>query len=792
MSLILVICAGALHAEEKTPPLDREMTLVVSVPPVPQVPRASDEMIARVHVDFAKYLANQPVDLSSLVVVAITPEGTPLDFPGNAYARTRGERPLRFYDDAIEWEYEDHEGYAHDNNGAGTPLRKMPGGLRFFNAIGEGRAGQIAWAHTQRGDAPATYAIGFNALKSGVMQQPAPAGFIGDGVNRCLDTSSTFSPVFQGRVCVADLNGDGLFDLVMGNATGTVLFYPNVGKAEAPRFGPARILCTDDGKAIDIGWSSAPAPIDWDHDGRIDLIVGAEKECFIYFRNVGDRHAPRFHHEGLVRADGAPLRTPHAPTEEDPGNKIYLVDYYPVPETVDWDGDGDIDLLAGGYITGRIWYYENVAGADRPPEFRFRGALQADGKDLDVTWCASPGAGDLDGDGDLDLVSGAMQMTAGGGDKSDPNLFLWYFENIGTRKEPKLSRRPFPAKNKTGYGALGTPRVVDFNNDRLPDLIVSVNGDLLMYANVGSANKPEFDLSTKPLQTAWGNGQLGFNQLVDFNGDGWPDMFSSLSQIVLNTGRGAPGLFERRIPLKGAERILHPSPGGDHWDYRTLADLDNDGLLDILLGDHQGHVWFHRNIGKADAPSMETAGVQLALMDGKPIQVGLAPDKAWAFDVLQGARTAVTAGDFNHDGKTDVAVSDTYGFLRVFLRADGDKLAFTLGAEVSRLQPTRMTAQRADWNGDGWDDLVASYANGYIYVLINRGEKGKSAFQEPRLLDVPPCYGDPWPYVGDWNHDGDDDLIIDQYGYTRFVERSFLEYGYRPARIDRFEKREKE
>jgi hypothetical protein len=43
--------------------------------------------------------------------------------------------------------------------------------------------------------------------------------------------------------------------------------------------------------------------------------------------------------------------------------------------------------------------------------------------------------------------------------------------------------------------------------------------------------------------------------------------------------------------------------------------------------------------------------------------------------------------------------------------------------------------------------------------------------------------------VGDWNHDGDDDLIIDQYGYTRFVERSFIDHGYRPARILSFEAR---
>jgi hypothetical protein len=57
-------------------------------------------------------------------------------------------------------------------------------------------------------------------------------------------------------------------------------------------------------------------------------------------------------------------------------------------------------------------------------------------------------------------------------------------------------------------------------------------------------------------------------------------------------------------------------------------------------------------------------------------------------------------------------------------------------------------------------------------------------------VDVPGCFGYPWTYVADWNNDGDVDLIIDQYGYTRFVERSFIEYGYRPGRILSFEKRD--
>ncbi len=790
-SCVLLAKSGIVCGDEPGPEWtsDRHHRLIVEVDPVPNLPRATDEMVAQVKVNFDELLKHQQVDLSSLQVVGYSKStGKRLEFPGNGYATTPGDRPLRFYDASVPWSYKDHEGYAHNTDGQGLPERDMPGGLRFFNAVGDARSGNIAWAHTQTGSEPTVYAIYFDSLPNGAPQKPAPAGFIGDGSSRCTRESDTFAPVIQGRVAIADLDGDGLFDLLLGNATGTILWYPNHGTATQPKFDHARLLFTDDGEAIDVGWSSAPVAADWDQDGDLDLLVCAEKECVVYFKNVGDAKNPKFRREGLLKADGKILRIPIAPCEEDPGNKIYPQDYYGVPEVVDWDGDGDLDLLIGGYITGRVWYYENVAtDKNAVPVLKFRGALQADGRDLDVGWCASPCAVDIDGDGDLDLISGAMQISATGGDSGSGDKFLWFYENIGTRTAPKLSLQKFPAKGTFPNGALATPRSIDFNGDGLPDLIVSVNGQLTMLPNIGTHSKPMFDAATPPTTATWGNAQLGFNQMVDYNNDGWPDLFLRLSAIQLNDGRGAPGTFDRIIDLSGAEKILHPSPSGDHWDYRTLADVDGDGNSDILVGDHQGFVWFHRNNGTNEHPQMDVAGVKLEMSDGKPMRVGLPPADVAAFDVLQGSRTAVTTGDFNHDGRTDIAVCDTYGYLRVFDQVPGNPLRFELAHETAKLQPTRLTAQRVDWNGDGWDDLLASYANDRIYVLINRAIEGKPQFEAPQLLNVPPCYGDPWPFVGDWNHDGDADLIIDQYGYTRFVERSFIEYGYRPGRMVRFE-----
>src|SRR5262249_51725536 len=159
------------------------------------------------------------------------------------------------------------------------------------------------------------------------------------------------------------------------------------------------LIFTDDGEPLDVGYSSAPRAVDWDGDGDLDLIVGAEKESFVFFRNTGNRQTWKFHREGLLKADGKGIRVPKTPCEEDPEGKILPFDYYPVPDVVDWDGDGDLDLIVGGYITGRIWLYENTAGSGKEPELHFRGALQADDRDIDVTWMAAPCVADFDGDG---------------------------------------------------------------------------------------------------------------------------------------------------------------------------------------------------------------------------------------------------------------------------------------------------------------------------------------------------------------------------------------------------------
>jgi len=793
---LVLLSAAALSdraaAEVVAPSWPQEATqrLLIRTDPIDIGNRAKEAMVASLHLDFSRY-SKGTVDLSSLMVRQYDPQtGQIIDPRNNAFARDPGDVPMRFYDDQVPYDFPKCQGYIDHTTGDSLPVISMPGWGRLFNTIGDGKGGQVAWAHTQVGNQAAYYEISYRELPPGAAQRMPPAGFLGDGINRCTPEGEGFAPLLKGRAAVGDLSGTGLTDLVLGNDAGTLLWYPNHGTAQEPRYDGAKFLCTEDGKPIDVGWSSAPELVDWDGDGLLDLIIGAEKEAVLFYKNVGDRHHPVFRNMGLLKlADGTNLRVPHTPCDTDPQNKIYAVDYEPVPHVVDWKGSGKLDLLVGGYITGRIFYYENVASSAKdPPRLVFRGPLQADGKDLDVAWCAAPCTGDFRHVGKLDLITGSMPITPGGGDSSDPDKFLIYYENIGTRQKPVLHQVPFPAKGKFAFGALASPRAVDLYHNGLLDLVVSVNNEVLILPNIGTAAQPLFDATVKPLSSAWGNSELPFDPtFIDFNGTGNPDMFAH-DRILLNSGRGFPGIFDKTVPLPGAERINHLIPRGDSWDMRAFADIDGDGKPDILVADADGYIWFHRNIGTKQSPAFDPKGERLKTSAGELVRGGIPPGDAAPFDLLQGGRCQMAVLDMNHTGMADLVLSDEYGIIRLFVHdpavKPGQTPRFLPPIEMPQVEQERLIVRRVDWNHDGWDGLLYVYADCHYYVLLNEpGADGSRHFGQPRKLNVPPGCGDPFPSIVDWNNDGDNDLLLNQYGYTRLIEQSFIEHGYIPGQI---------
>jgi hypothetical protein len=794
----------------------RKYRILLRVDPTDIHGRASDEMPTRIHLSAADVRArtgsNGKIDVASLEVEQYDPStGSAVPYGKWAYAHADWELPYRWYDDSIAEDFPEVVGNIVPATGELKFVPERNWGY-FYETVGEWDGGNIAWTHTQRGQQPSFYAIYFDLLAPGAQPDAVPrAGYVGDGTERIEETGASTHGMLLSRVEVADWNGDGLADLLVGSERGGMIWYPNRGSRSKASFPYPKLMFTADGKPLDVGFSATPLVIDWDGDGIRDLVCGAEWNRVVWYKNVGTDAKPNLVYKGLVRTDdGKPMELPHEPVPEIKG--IYKTDYHPVLAATDINGDGRVDILAGGYITGQIFRFDNLGrSADHTPILHFVGPLEADGKPLDVGWAAAPTVADVDGDGLTDIVSGDMPMTAEGGDSSSSENFLYLFKNIGSKTEPKFAKQKFPVKGKFPSGAIAAPRLADLNGDGLLDLVVARDTDLSIYYNVGTKNSPLWEYAPS-LKGKWRTAPLyGWGtQLVDWNGDHHVDLVQGF-HAQLNLVKGNPQFFgEAQSILGPGEKIFHKSPTGDQWTFTYVVDLDSDGNPDILYGTHEGWVYFHRNSGTAANPKFDIEGVRLNTTDGELIKVGPVPGQKWDFDVLQGARTTVAAADFNRDGKVDLVIGDTYGKVRYYQNVSGGTNPKFQPPVVIADVHTRLVPSVGDWNGDGWPDVIIG--SNRATVVMNSGTvtgdrflpakplrfappdaKSGSALEpipgSPEWREAADAGGSSLPYdsvvaVVDWNEDGDLDMMARaSYGYLCWFERSFLEHGYAPAQV---------
>ena len=365
---------------------------------------------------------------------------------------------------------------------------------------------------------------------------------------------------------LADLDGDGDLDALVGEADGNVVFFANTGTASAPAFA---LPVTNPFGLADVGAVSFPAFADLDGDGDLDALVGELTGAMLFFANTGSPAAPAF---------APPLTNPFG---------LGNLGMYVSPTLADLDGDGDLDALVGE-VAGSSFFLENTGTANAPA---FAAALTNPFGLAVVGSLPSPALADLDGDRDLDAVVGGFEGLS------------VLFANTGTAVAPA-----FLTPIRFAVGAYAEPDFADLDGDGdLDALVGDQDGNVNLFVNSGSASKPAFAApSVNPFGLA-DSGYLVAPAFVDIDGDGDLDAFvGALSgNTFFFANLGSPGAPAFASPL------TNPFGLADVGDYSSpaLADLDGDGDLDALIGNHLGQVLGFVNTGSASLPAFAAPAV---------------------------------------------------------------------------------------------------------------------------------------------------------------------------------------
>jgi hypothetical protein len=543
-----------------------------------------------------------------------------------------------------------------------------------------------------------------------------------------------FSTVYM-HADLADLNGDGLVDLVYSpNRDDKLYFFLNSGQRDVgglPVFVAAGSLPRQSST-----WGPCRA-VDLNGDGAVDFVVGTT-----YLKNTNQKGWP------ITLAKAVSL---------DAGREPCFYD-------VDKDGKLDAVSLADGPAEEprayRVAWRKNLGGD--PPKFGPEELLT----DLDGWWCTSLAAVDQGPRRGLLVLHDIGQTVT-------------FFEQVPSSAGKPRFRHFGRAASLSAVLDLsdqGWPCVCDWNGDGVWDLLVGGGyGWPRIIINQGSNEKPAFAepqlilADGKPIRLLrdeilgskhWHNMGYPYPTFLDWDGDGLPDLLlpNETNRIFWykNIGtRRQPKFGERRqiicdgypdFPEKRAQSARRAAADPDNpypleedqpFFWRTgagFADWNGDGLPDLVT--HDGHT---RKL---------TLFVQYRDAEGK---LRLRKD-------------------------------------RVLKLADGRPID---DAVVGRPNHWTESFKCVDWDGDGLLDLIYTCAGlpsqGSIFLLRNVGTKAEPKFADPVPLC---CFGEPikitshgpHPWVGDLDGDGKPDILACvEWSVYPFYSHAALTMKERPA-----------
>lgn len=471
-----------------------------------------------------------------------------------------------------------------------------------------------------------------------------------------IDVGLDSTPAFT------DIDGDGDYDLFIGQGNGRITYYRNDGSPTSPiwRFE------SDNYASIQVDDNSAPVFVDIDDDGDYDLFIGDDGGRISYYRNDG---------------------TPTTPSWILVTNEYESIDIgeRSLPAFADIDGDSDYDMFIGGGMGESILRYYRNDGTSTSPTWSF---VTNNYNSISQSSALAPTFVDVDSDGDQDLFVGHHWGN------------IIFYRNDGT---PTLTNWTYITDDYFPLDWQGNtaPGFADLDTDGDMDMLLGhVLGSVYFYRNDGDSTRPEWTYMSPAVVLPWNNNNHphAYPTLVDIDADGDLDLF--VGEGNWDDGGGNIHYYRNdgtpQAPTWTSVTDIYESIDVGSYSVPTFVDLDGDGDYDLFIGEEDGNLNFYRNDGNATSPAW-------TLVTESYANIGVGDFSAPVFHDVDG------------DSDYDLFVGELDGNIN-FYRNDGNTTSpiwtFVTQAYAGLDVGWHSVPTFADLDGDGHGDLLIGELDG--------------------------------------------------------------------------------